>query len=139
MNYDFSKFQRYNKEVTRVVDKITLTTSKQLGFPQAFTKKHNIHDFEGVVLYWEPDLKAIAVQFTNNVGEQGFIRTVKNEKYGAYAGISTFLATHSLDPKQYQRRYDYDQIDPNLIGAQDDCKVFVFRLIPKEKGEYEEG
>ncbi|CAN5668287.1 hypothetical protein BH23PAT2_BH23PAT2_00900 [soil metagenome] len=138
MNYDFSKFQRYNKEMTRVVDKITLTTSKQLGFPQAFAKKHGIHEFEGVVLYWEPDSKAIAVQFTNNVAEKGFIRTVKNEKYGAYAGISTFLATHSIDPTQYQRRYDYDVVEPLQIGAPADSKVFVLSLKIKERSAYEE-
>ncbi|MGI8633800.1 MAG: hypothetical protein ACR2KZ_00205 [Segetibacter sp.] len=133
MSYDFSKFQRYNKEVTRVVDKITLTTSKQLGFPQAFTRKHNIHDYEGIILYWEPEEKAIAVQFTNMADEKGFIRTVKNEKYGAYAGISTFLATHSIIPKDYQRRYDYEKILPSLIGAPDESQVFVFKLKEKEE------
>lgn len=134
MSYDFSKFQRYNKDITRVVDKITLTTSKQLGFPQAFTKKHGIHDYEGIVLYWEPEDRAIAVQFTTNIAEQGFIKLVKNEKYGAYAGISTFLATHSIDPKKFERRYEYDEVRSEQIGAPEDTKVFVFKLIQKEVG-----
>lgn len=133
MDYDFSKFQRYNKDLTRVVDKITLTTSKQLGFPQAFAQKQHVHDYEGIILYWEPELKAIAVQFTNNVAEKGFIKLVKSEKYGAYAGVSTFLATHSLDPKKFERRYDYEEIRPDQIGAPSDTKVFVFKLIPKKE------
>lgn len=139
MSYDFTKFQRYNKEVTRVVDKITLTNSRQLGFPQAFSKKHGIHSYEGLILYWEPDSKSIAVQFTNNETEKGFIRLVKNEKYGVYAGISTFLSTHSLDPKSYERRYDYEEVAPEKFGAPEDSKVFVFQLLPKsEEPTYEE-
>lgn len=115
-----------------MVDKITLTTSRQLGFPQAFTRKHNIHEYEGVILYWGPEQKAIAVEFTNNVDQKGFIRTVKNEKYGAYAGVSTFLATHSIEPKLYERRYEYEKIQPSLIGAPEESQVFVFELKEKE-------
>lgn len=133
MAIDFTKFERYTKDVTRVIDKITLTTSRQIGFPQAFARKHNIHAFEGIILYWEPDSKAIAVEFTNDVGQKGFTKMVKSEKYGAYAGISTFLSTHSIEPKDYQRRYDYQKIDPNLIGASAESPVFVFQLIENDK------
>lgn len=138
MAIDFNKFERYTKDVARVVDKITLTTSRQIGFPQAFTRKHNIHDYEGVILFWEPASKAIAIEFTNDISQKGFIKMVKSEKYGAYAGVSTFLSTHSLNPKDYKRRYDYQKIDPNLIGASSDSPVFVFELIENEKKEENE-
>jgi len=135
MQINYSNFERYNKDVTRVVDKITLTTSRQIGFPQAFTRKHNVHDYEGIILYWEPNAKAIAVEFTNDVSQSGFTRLVKSEKYGAYAGISTFLSTHSLEPKNYERRYNYEKIEPSLIGASPESSVFVFQLIRKNKEE----
>lgn len=133
MNLNYANFERYNKEVTRVVDKITLTTSRQIGFPQAFTRKHNVHDYEGLILYWEPEAKAIAVEFTNDVSQQGFTKLVKSDKYGAYAGISTFLSTHSIEPKDYERRYDYEKIDPSLIGAAPESAVFVFQIVRKDK------
>ncbi len=133
MQLDYAKFERYNKDISRVVDKITLTTSRQIGFPQAFTRKHNIQAYEGVILYWEPMAKAIAVEFTNDISQSGFTKLVKSERYGAYAGVSTFLSTHSLEPKDYQRRYDYEKIDPNLIGAAAGSPVFVFQLVEKSK------
>lgn len=133
MKIDFTKFERYTKDVTRIVDKITLTTSRQIGFPQAFARKHAVHDFEGIILYWEPNSKAIAVEFTNDIDQKGFTRIVKSEKYGAYAGISTFLSTHSIEPKNYQRRYNYEKIDPSLIGASSVSPVFVFKLIELDK------
>lgn len=133
MAIDYTKFKRYTKDISRVVDKITLTTSRQIGFPQAFTRKHNIHDYEGIILYWEPESKAIAVEFTNDISQSGYTKMVKSEKYGAYAGISTFLSTHSINPKDYQKRYDYEKIDPSLIGASQDSPVFVFELIEKDK------
>jgi hypothetical protein len=138
MQINYSNFERYNKDITRVVDKITLTTSRQMGFPQAFTKKHNVHDYDGIILYWEPASQAIAVEFTNDVSQSGFIKLVKSDKYGAYAGISTFLSTHSLEPKDYQRRYDYEKIDASLIGAAQESAVFVFQLVKtKEEEAYE--
>lgn len=133
MVFDYTKFERYNKDISRVVDKITLTTSRQIGFPQAFTRKHDIHAYEGVILYWERDAKAIAVEFTNDITQSGFTRLVKSDKYGAYAGISTFLSTHSLEPKDFQRRYDYEKIEPSLIGAAPESLVFVFQLIENTK------
>ena len=133
MDIDYTKFERYTRDVSRIVDKITLTTSRQIGFPQAFARKHMVHDFEGIILYWEPISKSIAVEFTNDISQKGFTRIVKSEKYGAYAGISTFLSTHSLNPRNYQRRYDYQKIDPTLIGAPEGSSVFVFKLIESIK------
>lgn len=137
MNVNFSNFQRYTKDVSRIVDKITLTTSKQIGFPQAFARKHGIHDYEGVILYWESESKAVAVEFTNDISQRGFTRMVKSDKYGAYAGVSTFLSTHSIDPKSYQRRYDYQKIDPGLIGASASSPVFVFQLVENKEANHE--
>lgn len=73
------------------------------------------------------------MEFTNDISQKGFTRIVKSEKYGAYAGISTFLSTHSIEPKDYQRRYNYQKIDPSLIGASTGSPVFVFELIETDK------
>ncbi|MBL8122410.1 hypothetical protein JNM87_06730 [Candidatus Saccharibacteria bacterium] len=121
--------------MTRVIDKITLTTSKQIGFPQAFTKKHSLLDYEGVLLYWNPEQKAVAVRFTNDMDAKGVMKLVKSDRYGAYVSVSTFLATYSIDPKEYQRRYDYDQVDPGLFGLTTQDPVFVFVLEPLLKQE----
>jgi hypothetical protein len=135
MNIDYSKFQPYTREMTRVIDKITLTTSKQIGFPQAFTKKHSLLDYEGVLLYWNPEQKAVAVRFTNDMDTKGVMKLVKSDRYGAYVSVSTFLATYSIDPKEYQRRYDYDQVGPALFGLDTQDPIFVFVLKPLLKPE----
>jgi len=133
MNIDYSKFQQYTRDIARVVDKITLTTSKQIGFPQAFTKRHNVHDFEGAILYWHPEQKAIAVRFTNDMSLKGVLKLVKSDRYGAYVSVSTFLATYSIDPKEYQRRYDYEKVDPALFSLDTDDPIFVFQLVKNTK------
>ncbi len=130
MHIDYSKFQPYTHEMTRVIDKITLTTSKQIGFPQAFAKKHALLDYEGVLLYWNDEQKVIAVRFTNDMDEKGVMKLVKSDRYGAYVSVSTFLATYSIDPKKYQRRYDYEQAKPELFGLDTKDPVFVFQLLP---------
>lgn len=133
MSIDYSKFQLYTREVTRIVDKITLTTSKQIGFPQAFTKKHGIHDYEGVLLYWNADQKVVAVRFTNDMSPQGVMKLVKSERYGAYISVSTFLATYGIDPKKYQRRYDYEKVDPTLFALETTDPMFTFQLVELNK------
>lgn len=133
MNIDYSKFQPYTRDVARIVDKITLTTSKQIGFPQAFTKKNNIHDYEGVLLYWHPDIKAIAVRFTNDMSPKAVMKLVKSDRYGAYVSVSTFLATYGIDPKVYQRRYDYEVLDPSLLSLDTTDPIFVFQLVDINK------
>lgn len=129
MNIDYSKFQQYTRDIARVVDKITLTTSKQIGFPQAFTKRNNVHDFEGAILYWHPEQKVIAVRFTNDMSQKGVLKLVKSDRYGAYVSVSTFLATYSIDPKEHQRRYDYEKVDPTLFSLDTEDPMFVFQLV----------
>lgn len=133
MNLDYSKFQPYTRDVARIVDKITLTTSKQIGFPQAFTKKNSVHDYEGVLLYWNPEQKAVAVRFTNDMSPQGVMKLVKSDRYGAYVSVSTFLATYGIDPKAYQRRYDYESVQPALFSLETTDPMFVFQLIELNK------
>ncbi len=133
MNIDYSKFQPYTRDVARIVDKITLTTSKQIGFPQAFTKKNNVHDYEGVLLYWHPDQKVVAVRFTNDMSPKAVMKLVKSDRYGAYVSVSTFLATYGIDPKKYQRRYDYESVDPALFSLDTTDPMFIFQLIELNK------
>lgn len=130
MDIDYSKFKKHTREITRVVDKITLTASKQIGFPRAFMDKNSLKSYDGVVLYWEPAARAIAVRFTNNGTEssKSISKLVKSQKYGSYVGAANFLSTNSINPKDYEHRYDYKEIEPDLIGADVDDKVFVFQL-----------
>lgn len=138
MTIDYSKFQQYTRDIARVVDKITLTTSKQIGFPQAFTKKHNVHDYEGAILYWHPDQRAIAVRFTNDMDQKGVLKLIKSDRYGAYVSVSTFLATYGIEPKEHQRRYDYEKVDPALFSLETTDPIFVFQLIKNVKESTDE-
>jgi hypothetical protein len=105
-----------------------LTTSKQIGFPQAFAKRNNVADYEGAILYWNAPAKAIIVRFTNDVSAKGFIKLVKSDRYGAYLSVSTFLAAYSLDPAEYERRYDYERVNSSKLGIETEDPMYVFVL-----------
>lgn len=103
-----------NSNMSRVVDKITITKSHQLNFPAAFYKINKIDGKKGAMLYFNKAAQKVAVQFTDNVPQQGFKLALSNEgKYGAYISARSFLTLNGISDKKYAKRYDYEKLDNN--------------------------
>ena len=119
-----------NSNMSRVVDKITITRSNQLNFPAAFYKINKIDKKQGAMLYFNKTAQKVAVQFTDDVPAQGFKLSLSNEgKYGAYISARSFLTLNGINDRKYAKRYDYDKVD---VG--NGVALFVIDLTKGEEG-----
>ncbi len=119
-----------NSNMSRVVDKITITKSNQLNFPAAFYKINKIEGKKGAMLFFNKTARKVAVQFTDDVLPQGFKLALSNDgKYGAYLSARSFLTLNGISDKKYAKRYNYEKI----VGANGQT-VFVIDLTKGEDG-----
>ena len=119
-----------NSNMSRVVDKITITKSNQLNFPAAFYKINKIEGKQGAVLYFNKAAQKVAVQFTDDVPKHGFKLSLSNEgKYGAYISARSFLTLNGINGKEYAKRYDYQKVDGG-----DGQTLFIIDLTKGEDG-----
>lgn len=99
-----------NSNMSRVVNKITITKSNQLNFPAAFYQINKIEGKKGAMLYFNKQAQKVAVMFTDEVEPQGFKLALSNEgKYGAYISARSFLTLNGISDIKYAKRYDYVQ------------------------------
>lgn len=119
-----------NSNMSRVVNKITLTKSNQLNFPAAFYSINGLDGKKTALLYFNKNMQKIAVQFTDELDDKGFKLTLSNGgKYGAYISIRSFLTLNNIEVPRHAGRYDYEKIvGPN--GA----PLFVIDLTRREEG-----
>ena len=119
-----------NSNMSRVVNKITITKSNQLNFPAAFYSINGLDGKKGAMLYYNKETHKIAVQFTDEVNDKGFKLALSNNgKYGAYISIRSFLTLNNIETLRYAGRYDYEKIaGPN--GEQ----LFIIDLAKREEG-----
>lgn len=104
-----------NSNMSRVVDKITITKSNQLNFPAAFYKINKLDGKKGAMLYFNKVAQKVAIQFTDDVQSQGFKLSLSNEgKYGAYISARSFLTLNGISDKRFAKRYDYDKVEANV-------------------------
>lgn len=119
-----------NSNMSRVVNKITITKSNQLNFPAAFYQINKIEGKKGAKLYFNKQAQKVAVQFTDEVQPQGFKLALSNEgKYGAYISARSFLTLNGISDIKYAKRYDYEKM---AVG--DDQVLFVVDLTKGEDG-----
>lgn len=119
-----------NSNMSRVVNKITITKSNQLNFPAAFYSINNLVGKKGAMLYYNKNAQKIAIQFTDEVNEKGFKLTLSNNgRYGAYMSVRSFMTLNGIDTKKYAARYDYEK----LLDLQQQT-IFVIDLTKGEHG-----
>lgn len=119
-----------NSNMSRVVNKITITKSNQLNFPAAFYQINKIEGKKGAKLYFNKQAQKVAVQFTDEVESQGFKLALSNEgKYGAYISARSFLTLNGINDLKYAKRYDYEK-----MVAADNQTLYVIDLTKGEDG-----
>jgi hypothetical protein len=108
MNYQFKKFE--NKNV-RQEDKITITKSSSIGFPQRFYQDNNIKGFNYVVLFWDTDSSAIGINFSNNENEKNKFKILHSKLgYGGSIVARSFFRSNDIDVKIYYGRYVWEKV-----------------------------
>lgn len=103
-----------NSAMTRIVDKITLTSSGQFNFPAAFYNLNKLKDKKCVRVYYNQIDQKVAITFLDNEDPKGFKLILSNNgKYGGYIAAKSFITLNKIDLKKYGGRYDYEKIDTN--------------------------
>ena len=85
MEYQFKKFEGRN---VRLEDRITITKSNSMGFPQKFYQDNNIKDYKYVVFFWDEQNQAIGIHFTNNEEEKNKFSII-HSKTGYGGSVAT--------------------------------------------------
>lgn len=124
MKYQFKKFEKKN---IRLENRITLTKSNSIGFPQKFYQDNGIKNFKYAVLFWDEENKAVGIYFTNEEEKGGF-KIIHNPKYGAQIVIRSFLRENNINPEVYRGRYEWEKYNLEGVG-----EVFVIKLREKSK------
>ena len=122
----FKKFENINKKLE---DVITVTKTGSIGFPKFFYTKNSLKDFSYVTLFYDEELKIIAIQFTSNEAEKSKIRILPPSKdgYGASIIARSFFKTYGLESYDYFGKYNYKIEEIEGIG-----KAFTIQLKKKE-------
>ncbi len=126
MTYQFKKFEGRN---VRQEDRITITKSNSIGFPQKFYQDNDIKNFKYVVLFWDESNKAIGIHFTNDEKEKNSFKIIHSKKgYGGQVVVRSFFRTYSIDPKVYHGRYEWEKYNLEGVG-----EIFVIKLKERDK------
>lgn len=121
MVLNLKKFEGRN---IRLENRITVTKSNSIGFPQKFSKDNNIDDFKYVILFWDEDSKIIGIKFSNDEAEKNKFSIIKSKAgYGGSAVIRSFFKAYNIDLEKYHGRYEYEKQNVDGIG-----EVYTIKL-----------
>lgn len=121
MEYKFQKFEGRN---VRLEDRITITKSHSIGFPQKFYNDNNIKKHKYVVFYWDMGSQSIGVHFADDENEKNKFSVIHSKDgYGGSVVARSFFKTYGLDPKEIHGRYDWKKVNIDGVG-----EMFVIQL-----------
>lgn len=104
MNYNFIKFESRN---VKTEDRITVTKSQSIGLPTKFYNDNKINQYKYAVLFYDKEVNAIGILFTNDENEKNGFSIVKSEKYGGSIVSRSFFKAHNIDTLKYHNRYNW--------------------------------
>lgn len=124
--------------MSRLVDKITITKGSHFNLPTAMYRKNSINKFKFVKLFYNKKDSQIGFEFTNiQEPEDGSLKLVPSGdkgQYGAYIVAKSFFFMNSLKPEKLAGRYDYAKKTLKSLGADRPGFMYVIDL-KKEAGK----
>lgn len=125
------RFEAFNADITRFVDKITITKSYQLSFPTAMSRTNKLDQYSGVRLYWNKADKQIGIEFLKDRPD-GTFKLIKSGNFGSYIVAKGFFILNKLDPKKLAYKYEYKRHSLKKLGADRPGVMFVIDLKSRE-------
>ncbi|MFA4941145.1 MAG: hypothetical protein WC582_00915 [Patescibacteria group bacterium] len=120
MGFNFTKFDGRN---ARLENRITITKSNSIGFPQKFYEDNKIKDYKYAVLFWDSENKAIGINFINDENEKSKFSVMHSKiGYGGSIVARSFFKTYNIDLDTHHGRYDWEKV--NFNGKE----IFVVKL-----------
>ncbi len=100
----------------------------RIGLPKFFLTTQGIQRGMKAYLYWDSEMRAIAIEFTHRDDATAF-PIVFTQKYGAFITAARFFQIHGLDAGAHKGRYSYVREAGEAIGIPKAAsEVFVIRL-----------
>jgi hypothetical protein len=127
--------QTTSTTLSRVVDKITLTTAKHFNFPSAMYRKNKLSRYKAARLFYNKKDRLIGIEFIPTTEEGAFklIPSGEDAKYGAYIVAKSFFFLNNLRAPHKAQRYDYRTVGLKKLGAARPGTMFVIDLNKKEE------
>lgn len=122
-------FQEFEKTSIREEDRITVTKSSAIGFPTKFYNDNNLKDFKWVVLFFDPEQKAVGIHITNNEEKKNKFAILRSKKgYGGQVVVRNFFKLNNIDVSKYYGRYEWEKFNQESVG-----ELFVIKLTENPK------
>lgn len=126
MDYQFEKFEGRNH---RLEDRITVTKSNSIGFPQKFYEDNGIKNKKYVVLYWDKANKAIGIHFVKDTEEKSKFSILHSKKgYGGSVVVRSFFKSNNINLTDYAGRYEFKKVRVDGVG-----ELYVIELKSKQE------
>lgn len=135
---NFGGFEQFvSTNISRLVDKISITKGSQFNFPTAMHRKNNLNKYSAVKLFYNKKERKIGLEFistqTENDGSLKLIASGDKGQYGAYIVAKNFFFMNDLKPDKLAGRYNYTKNGLKSLGA--DRTGFMYVIDLNKKGD----
>jgi hypothetical protein len=114
-------FKRFTGTLPRATQpRVSIRRRGKLGFNTAAIREYGIGDYSHVVLYYDPSIKTVGVEFTNDASAVGALRVNKTKVQDAYVCAQSFFR-HFKIPLNSTRRAE-------LVPSDGDRGFYVFKV-----------
>ena len=134
----FGGFEQFvGADISRLVDKISITKGSQFNFPTAMHRKNKLGRYKAVKVYFNKKERQIGLEFISEPqsgdGSLKLIPSGDKGQYGAYIVAKSFFFLNDLKPMKLAGRYEYDKASIKQLGAERAGTLYVIDL--NKKGE----
>lgn len=135
-NDNIGSFEQFiGSNMSRLVDKITITKGSHFNLPTAMYRKNKINNFKYVKLFYNKKEHQIGFEFTTSQEpEDGSLKLVPSGdkgQYGVYIVAKSYFFMNNLDPLKLHGRYEYAKKTLKSLGADRPGFMYVIDLTKK--------
>jgi hypothetical protein len=123
MNFQLSPYT-----TARTIEGVSVTAAGRIGLPKLFLTTYHITPHMKVNLYWDADVRTMAMAFTQRADATAF-PIVFTQSCAAFISARRFFQVHNLDTNAQAGRYSYSRHDGAAVGIPEaGPRVFLVQL-----------
>jgi hypothetical protein len=107
---------KYQSSDVAGADIIKITMTGRITFGQAFIKEQGVKPSMGMKLYWDEDVKKLALVLSEESSDAFPIRLVPRGK-AAYISANQFFRAHNLKPADIASGYQFEVTTSSELGV----------------------